>query len=112
GTYGYCEVCKDPIEADRLLADPILRFCIDHLTPAQQHDLQEDLKLAARIQKGLLPQAISFDGWEVCYHYEPAGVVSGDYCDLIPSQSGDLYFVVGDVSGKGVPASMLMAHLH
>src|SRR5262245_61183999 len=48
------------------------------------------------------------------YRYEPAGPVSGDYCDLWtrPGEEGTLYVAMGDVSGKGVAASLLMAHLH
>ena len=112
GSYGLCEVCHEPIETDRLISDPLARFCLDHLTLNQRHALEEDLKLAAKIQKGLLPEPhFHFGGWEVAYHYEPAGVVSGDYCDLITAESGDFYFILGDVSGKGVAASMLMAHL-
>ncbi len=113
GTYGLCEVCHDPIETERLMADPLVQFCLDHLTPAQQRALEKDLELAARIQSGLLPkQTMSFDGWEASYHYEPAGAISGDYCDLVSVEGGDLYFILGDVSGKGVAASMLMAQLH
>src|SRR6267143_331059 len=44
--------------------------------------------------------------------YEGAGPVSGDYCDAVSGDGGSLYFAIGDVSGKGVTASMLMAHLH
>ncbi len=62
---------------------------------------------------GLLPkQHLDRDGWQMCYHYDPAGLVSGDYCDVIDAGANGLYFMVGDVSGKGVAASMLMAHLH
>jgi sigma-B regulation protein RsbU (phosphoserine phosphatase) len=113
GTYGLCEVCHDPIETERLLADPLTRFCLGDLTPSEQRALQEDLELAARIQLGLLPPPTQkIDGWEVCYHYQPAGAVSGDYCDLIKGADESLHFVLGDVSGKGVAASMLMAHLN
>lgn len=113
GTYGLCEVCHDPIETDRLLADPLVRFCLDHLSPDEQRSLEMDLELASRIQRGLLPpERLLVDGWEIGYHYRPARVVSGDYCDVIPSADGGFYFVLGDVSGKGVAASMLMAHLH
>ena len=113
GTYGICEVCHDPVESERLIADPLTRVCIDHLTPRQQRALEEDLELAAQIQTGLLPHpSQKIDGWEVAYHYEPAGPVSGDYCDLISGEDNSLHFVLGDVSGKGVAASMLMAHLH
>jgi len=51
GTYGLCEVCREPIEAERLIADPLIRLCLDHLTPAQQEALEEDLELASRIQE-------------------------------------------------------------
>jgi sigma-B regulation protein RsbU (phosphoserine phosphatase) len=111
GTYGLCEVCHQSIEPDRLISDPLARFCLDHLSAGERQALESDLGLAARIQKGLLPVArLHHGGWEAAYHYEPASIVSGDYCDLIPS-GGDLYFVLGDVTGKGVAASMLMAHL-
>jgi sigma-B regulation protein RsbU (phosphoserine phosphatase) len=112
GSYGLCEVCHEPIEPDRLIADPLARFCLDHLTPNQQRALETDLELAAAIQKGLLPSRHLHSGiWEVAYHYEPAGIVSGDYCDLIEAKGGGFYFILGDVTGKGVPASMLMVHL-
>ena len=113
GTYGICEACHDTIESDRLLADPLIRFCLDHLTRNERSALEQDLQLASRVQAGLLPKGIlGRDGWQICYHYEPAGLVSGDYCDVIDAGDNGLYFMVGDVSGKGVAASMLMAHLH
>ena len=113
GVYGLCEVCHEPVETERLIADPLTRFCLGDLTPNQQRALEEDLELASQIQTGLLPPpAQKIDGWDVCYHYEPAGAVSGDYCDLIKGEDQSLHFVLGDVSGKGVAASMLMAHLH
>lgn len=113
GTFGLCEVCHDPIESNRLLSDPLTRFCLDHLTAEQQKALEADLGLAAKVQDVLLPQKqIQLDGWEASYHYVAAGPVSGDYCDLIPTEEGDLFFLLGDISGKGVAASMLMSHLH
>jgi len=113
GTFGLCETCHDPIEAERLIADPLLRFCLDHLSASEQRALERDLDLAARIQRGLLPTTdLKVFGWDVSYRYEAAGVVSGDYCDYLVAGSGDIYFMVGDVSGKGIAASMLMSHLH
>jgi sigma-B regulation protein RsbU (phosphoserine phosphatase) len=112
GNYGLCEECHDPIEQDRLLADPLVCYCLDHLSASQRTALQRDLELASQVQRNLLPQPnLRADGWETSYHYAPVGPVSGDYCDLIPSD-GQLFFVLGDVSGKGVAASMLMAQLH
>src|SRR5437867_4639536 len=112
GTFGLCETCHDSVEPERLLADPLVRFCLDHLTSAEQRALESDLSLAARIQRALLPKpGLAPAGWDVRFHYQPAGVVSGDYCDLFETDGG-LLFALGDVSGKGVAASMLMSHLH
>lgn len=113
GSYGLCETCHEPVETDRLIADPLVRFCLDHLTPVEQRALEQDLELAARIQRELLPKIeMQPRGWDIAYAYRPAGPVSGDYCDVIASADGKLFFILGDVSGKGIAASMLMAHLH
>ena len=113
GSYGICEACHDTIETDRLICDPLVRFCLDHLSRQERDALERDLELAANVQRGLLPPpTLARYGWHICYHYEPAGVVSGDYCDVIDAGPAGLYFMVGDVSGKGLAASMLMAHLH
>ena len=117
GTFGLCETCHDPVEPERLIANPLLRFCLDHLTAPEQRALEQDLTLAARIQRGLLPPAeVAAAGWEVRYRWEPAGPVSGDWCDVIVGGNGlaaaGLTFVLGDISGKGVAAAMLMSHLH
>jgi phosphoserine phosphatase RsbU/P len=115
GTYGICTECHETVEKDRLLADPLVRLCLDHLTSDEQRALERDLELASRVQRGLLPQPDMQHGdWRVHYQYKPAGMVSGDYCDLIPPASGDgaLVFFLGDVAGKGVAASLLMTHLH
>jgi sigma-B regulation protein RsbU (phosphoserine phosphatase) len=113
GSYGLCNVCHEPIETERLIVDPLLQFCLDHLTSGQQRALEDDLKLARQIQEKMLPKRnLAHGDWEVSFHYEPAGLVSGDYCDLILTREGALYFILGDVSGKGIAASLLMAHLH
>ncbi len=112
GSYGVCKVCHDTMEAHRILTDPLAEVCLDCLQPAQQRALEQDLQLATSIQAGLLPKKdFSASGWNVSYHYEPAGLVSGDYCDLLVHDN-QLYFMVGDVSGKGVAAAMLMSNLH
>lgn len=112
GSFGVCELCQGTVEEDRLRDNPLARVCLDCLTPKQMRALEYDLELAGEIQKGLLPPCdIGVAGWDVCYHYQPAGVVSGDYCDLIEGRNGELYFVMADVSGKGVAAAMLSANL-
>lgn len=112
GTYGLCEACHDPIERERLAADPLERFCLDHLGSEQRTALEEDLALATVIQRGLLPRNdLEQNGWEISYHYQPAGPVGGDYCDLL-TPGDDLVFLLGDASGKGVASSLLASHLH
>jgi phosphoserine phosphatase RsbU/P len=114
GSFGICETCHDPIEEDRLLMNPLTRYCLDHLTPGQRAALESDITLASRIQQSLLPDKhIVSDHWELYHHYEPAGPVSGDYCDVFRTgKPGEIFFIIGDVSGKGIAASILMSHLH
>src|SRR5437667_5728899 len=112
-SYGVCQVCHDLIGQAAMNADPLARTCLSCLTPDQLEELEKDLDRAWVIQGELLPkQNLRFNGWEVSYHYEPAGPVSGDYCDLVSTDAGDLYFLIGDVAGKGVAASLLMSRLH
>ena len=112
-SYGICQVCHDEIGEAAMIADPLARNCLSCLTAEQLAELDDDLDRAWLVQGELLPkQNLKFNGWEVSYHYEPAGRVSGDYCDLVSTDAGDLYFLIGDVSGKGVAASLLMSRLH
>lgn len=112
-SYGVCQVCHDLIGQPTMNADPLARFCLSCLTPRQLEELEQDLDRAWLIQGESLPkQNLKFNGWEVAHHYQPAGLVGGDYCDLVVTDSGDLYFMIGDVSGKGIAASFLMSRLH
>jgi len=115
GTFGLCEECHDSVEQERLIADPLVRFCLDHLTAKERRALEADLEQAGALQKSLLPARDSrAAGWHVHYHYRPAGPVSGDYCDVILENGGGggVFFLVGDVAGKGVSACLLMTQLH
>jgi len=114
GTYGLCETCHDPIEPERLAADPLARFCLGDMTPEEQKALEDDLVSAARIQKAHLPQAgKEVAGWDFAFAFEPAGPVGGDCCDVLTHEGSDeVTFLLGDVSGKGVPAAMLASSLH
>jgi sigma-B regulation protein RsbU (phosphoserine phosphatase) len=112
-SYGVCQVCHDLIGQATMNADPLAKACLSCLTAAQLAELDDDLGRAWLIQGESLPkQGFKFTGWEVSYHYEAAGQLSGDYCDLVSTASGDLYFLIGDVAGKGVAASLLMNRLH
>ena len=111
GTYGICEICDAPIESERLMDDPLSRICLECLSLEQRRALEHDLNLASSIQRRLLPQPlIEAPGWEGYYHYEPHGAVSGDFCDVIRN-GNDTLILLGDISGKGVSAALLMSHL-
>lgn len=113
GAWGICRECHDPVESERLLVDPLIELCIDHLSSAERRALEDDLVLAARVQSRLQPPPHVIEGaWEIATHGEPARIVGGDYADIVPDGRGGILVLLGDVSGKGVAASMLAAHLH
>lgn len=73
--------------------------------------LEMELDVARKIQQILLPQRIpSIAGVDVSTFSQPAKQVGGDYHDLIELPSGGLGIAIGDVSGKGMPAALLMAN--
>jgi len=112
GTYGVCEGLRGPDRARAAHGGSAGPLLSGSSATGRAARLEQDLDLASRIQRELLPKPDTrVSGWEVAYHYQPAGPVSGDYCDVIPGGSGDLYFLIGDVSGKGIAAAMLMSHL-
>jgi serine phosphatase RsbU (regulator of sigma subunit)/MFS family permease len=79
---------------------------------AEKLKLERDLSLARRIQQGLLPKCIpETNGLDICGEMIPAMQVGGDYYDLIPVSDTKLFVVVGDVSGKGLAASLYMTKL-
>ena len=74
--------------------------------------MQEEIRLAARIQTELLPKSgPSIPGYDIVGRTIPAQEVGGDYFDFIPIDEHRLAFCLGDVTGKGLPASLLMANL-
>jgi sigma-B regulation protein RsbU (phosphoserine phosphatase) len=112
GSFGQCRVCGEAVEDDDLVEHPLLEYCLCRLTERQRDALQRDLDLAQRVQLALLPkQDLEHAGWLAHHRYVPAGPVSGDFCDVVAREGDGLYFLVGDVSGKGVAAALLMARL-
>jgi sigma-B regulation protein RsbU (phosphoserine phosphatase) len=74
--------------------------------------MQKEMKLAYKIQTGLLPQAApEITGYDIWGKSVPAQDVGGDYFDFIQAGEGRVGISLGDVSGKGVPAALLMANL-
>lgn len=74
--------------------------------------IQKDIKVASTIQTNLLPkEAPDIPGYEIAGKSIPAREVGGDYFDFIPLEDKKLAFCLGDVSGKGLAAAMLMSNL-
>ena len=76
----------------------------------QRDDLLKDLELAAQVQRLFLPSGKpAIAGLEIAGTMRPARGVSGDYYDYIPIDEHTIQIIVADVSGKGVPAALLMS---
>lgn len=72
--------------------------------------IEQEMSSARYVQKSLLPKEMpSLDGWRIEPFYDPAREVGGDLYDFVPLPDGNLGIVIGDVSGKGMPAALMMA---
>lgn len=85
------------------------RLMISHVEK-QRYD--NEMEIAARVQKGLLPAKIpEVSGYEFFVSYKAARAVGGDYYDFIQPDENLIWFALGDVAGKGVPASLVMSRV-
>ncbi len=78
----------------------------------ERRTLDEELAIGRRIQISLMPRRFpEIDGWEIASVYEPAREVGGDFYDVfrLRERDGSIGLVVADVTGKGIPAAILMA---
>ena len=74
--------------------------------------LEKELQVARQVQAGFLPSGpIQIEGFDVSTFFRSAKEVGGDYFDIIPLKKG-VGIVIADVSGKGIPAALVMANLH
>lgn len=74
--------------------------------------MEEDLRIAAEIQQGLLPRSLPLlEGMEIAAETIPTQQVGGDCYDVIELGNGRVLLSIADVSGKGTPASLLMANV-
>jgi sigma-B regulation protein RsbU (phosphoserine phosphatase) len=76
----------------------------------ERERLMRELIIAKQIQERLIPKTFpEMDGLRMAGFLAPAEAVSGDFYDYMVTREGDLIIFIGDVSGKGIPASLLMA---
>lgn len=74
--------------------------------------VREELKISGQIQKRLLPEQLpEIPGYQIAAINIPAKEVGGDYYDVVPLSDNKFAFCFGDVSGKGIPAGLLMSNL-
>jgi serine phosphatase RsbU (regulator of sigma subunit)/predicted ester cyclase len=72
--------------------------------------IDQDLRVARSIQHASLPEEVpTLEGWQINPFYQPAREVGGDFYDFHPLSEGRLGVVVGDATGKGVPAALVMS---
>ncbi len=77
----------------------------------REHErIEQELRTARFIQQALLPKDVpALSGWRIAPYYQPAREVGGDFYDFLPYEDGRVGIVIGDVTGKGVPAALMMA---
>src|SRR5579863_1909760 len=79
----------------------------------QKQRLENELTIAKEVQEQLFPQGnVQLASLEVHGFFRPARTVSGDYYDFLTLDSDRLVLAVGDISGKGISAALLMATIH
>lgn len=84
-----------------------------HRDALEKERLEREMELASRIQQEILPDQLpSPPGWSLLGWSRPARHVGGDYYDAIDVGAGRLLLVLGDVTGKGMPAALLVSTLH
>jgi len=102
---GACDFVQKPWDNNRLLAT--IR---KQAEPVRQR--KSELEIAANVQQKLFPRKLHrLASLDYAGHCVPAREVGGDYYDFLEVADGKIGFILGDVSGKGVPAALLMANL-
>jgi serine phosphatase RsbU (regulator of sigma subunit)/anti-sigma regulatory factor (Ser/Thr protein kinase) len=72
--------------------------------------IEQEMLTAQHIQQSLLPKEVPMlPDWQFTPYYKPAKEVGGDFYDFLVFGNGQLGIIIGDVSGKGVPAALVMA---
>ncbi len=79
----------------------------------ERERIEQELRTAQTIQHAFLPKEVpALAGWQLVPYYQPAREVGGDFYDFIALEDARLGLIIGDVTGKGVPAALVMATVH
>src|ERR671910_1284267 len=75
---------------------------------SEREHLEQELRVARRIQQASLPEEVpTLEGWQISPFYRPAREVGGDFYDFFELEDGRVGVVVGDATGKGIPAALV-----
>ena len=104
------------IVGDKIVEEWSLNDALDVMLSALEQQMRErerfeqELLVARRIQQASLPKEVpSLEGWQITPYYQPAREVGGDFYDFHLLSEGHVGLVVGDATGKGVPAALVMS---
>jgi serine phosphatase RsbU (regulator of sigma subunit) len=104
------DTIRDLLEKNRQLSEAYAQLQAAQAQLVEKEKMEHELHLARAIQEGILPKELPrVDGWKLAARWLPARDVSGDYYDALPLANGSLALLVADVTGKGVPAALVMA---
>ena len=97
--------------AEEWSADIVTPFLEEIEQQARERErVEQDLRVARRIQQASLPEEVpELEGWQIDPYYQPAREVGGDFYDFLELEDGRLGLVVGDATGHGVPAALVMS---
>ena len=97
--------------AEEWSADIVTPFLEEIERQARERErVEQDLRVARGIQQASLPEEVpDVQGWRIVPHYQPAREVGGDFYDFLELEDGRLGLVVGDATGHGVPAALVMS---
>ena len=99
---------------DVIFLSAMLAILIGRFTRTRRHEehLASELQAARIVQQLLIPEEIPhIPGFTIQSCYIPAGEVGGDFFQILPIESGGVLAIIGDVSGKGMPAAMTVSLL-
>ncbi|UCE67068.1 MAG: SpoIIE family protein phosphatase [Candidatus Zixiibacteriota bacterium] len=112
-TFGICRVCHGEMGKESLEIQPAAEVCLECISQKDQALLEEDLRLASKVHRALLPQTVArMDSFEVAVKSLAARIIGGDYYDFLPGRrENSTRIVIADTMGKGLPAGLLMSNV-
>ncbi|MFC1477502.1 PP2C family protein-serine/threonine phosphatase [candidate division KSB1 bacterium] len=101
------KIAKEPLNKSDNLVTLLFSMMRDKID-----GFAKDLNIAETIQRNLIPEKVPvLDAYEFAAYYHPSHQVGGDYYDFYETEDDRLYFVLADVSGHGVPSSLVVASM-